>query len=188
MIEAGNIEEAIVELGGNKTSNIVELIMGKKKNEILEIDAKIQLYRLRNDEEKIKELEIKKSKINIQIMELDDKFKTMLSSPCNICHEELKDPVLEFNCQNLFCGECLLTWLQNKNSCPLCRITIDTKDLVYINNNERENNIPVESLKKKSTNCYFNKIVEYFIVKNNTYTLEHSTKLDIEIQIAFCGD
>jgi hypothetical protein len=60
MIEAGNIEGAILELGGNRTSNIVELIMEKKKNELLEIDAKIQLYTVRNDEEKIKELQIKK--------------------------------------------------------------------------------------------------------------------------------
>lgn len=163
MIEAGNIEGAILELGGNKTSNIVELIMEKKKNELLEIDAKIQLYTIRNDEEKINELHIKKSKINIQIKELDEKFKTMLSSPCNICYGELKDPVLEFNCQNLFCGECLLTWLRNKNSCPLCRITIDTKDLIYIDNNEHENNTILEKKEKPITKP--EKIIE--IIQNN---------------------
>jgi len=162
MIEAGNIEGAILELGGNKTSNIVELIMEKKKNELLEIDAKIQLYTVRNDEEKIKELQIKKSKINIQIKELDEKFKTMLSSPCNICYEDLKDPVLEFNCQNLFCGECLLKWLQNKNSCPLCRISIDSKDLIYINNKE-EHDIIIE--KKDKTITKPEKIIE--IIQNN---------------------
>ena len=166
MIEAGNIEGAILELGGNKTSNIVELVMQQKKNDILEIDTKIQLYTLRNDEEKINELHIKKAKISTQIKELDEKFKNMLNSPCNICYEELKDPVLEFNCQNLFCGECLLKWLQQKNTCPLCRISIDTKDLIYIDNkedNKEDNNIIIK--KKEKTLTKPEKIID--IINNN---------------------
>ena len=132
MIDSGNIEGAILTLGGDKTSNIVELIMQKKTNELLEIDNKIQLYTLREDKMKISELEDKKEKIRIQINDLDNKFKIMLKGNCNICFEPLTNPVLESNCQNLFCGECLLTWFQKKTSCPLCRSDVDAKTLVYI--------------------------------------------------------
>jgi hypothetical protein len=165
MIESGNIEGAILELGGNKTSNIVELIMEKKKKEMLEIDTKIQLYTLRNDEEKINELQFKKSKINIQIKELEDKFNLMLNSPCNICYEELKNPVLEFSCQNLFCGSCLLKWLENKSTCPLCRSSIASKDLIYI---ETEINDKSPEMKKGNINDRLTKPEKIVnIIKNN---------------------
>jgi SNF2 family DNA or RNA helicase len=39
---------------------------------------------------------------------------------------------MEPNCQNIFCGKCLLKWLENKNSCPLCRDSIISKELIYI--------------------------------------------------------
>jgi len=48
--------------------------------------------------------------------------------------------VMEPNCQNLFCGECLLKWLSKKHTCPLCRNDVILSDLIYIeNNNEVQN-------------------------------------------------
>jgi len=138
MIDSGDIEGAIMTLGGDRTSNIVELILNKKRNELLEIDAKINLYSLRNDENKIKELEYLKERINFQIEDLDNKFKCILNDSCHICYDTLKNPVLEYNCQNLFCGECLLKWLGKNNTCPLCRVEIDNKKLIYIKTNENE--------------------------------------------------
>lgn len=132
LIESGNIEDAIIALGGDKTSNIVELIKNKKEKEIEELDMRITLYKTREDKNKVTELEIRKDRLELQIQELEVKFKEMLKSPCNICTEELKSPVLEINCQNLFCGECLLTWLQRKSTCPLCRVNVDSKKLVYL--------------------------------------------------------
>ena len=75
MIEIGNIEGAIIALGGNKTSNIVDVILEKKKNELAELEVKIQIYRLRQDDNKILEIEDKKSRINSQINDLDNKYK-----------------------------------------------------------------------------------------------------------------
>ena len=45
---------------------------------------------------------------------------------------------MEPNCQNIFCGECLLKWLKTKPSCPLCRDNIQSNELVYINTNKSE--------------------------------------------------
>jgi len=143
MIEVGNIEGAIITLGGDKTSNIVDLILDKKKSELAELEVKVQIYKLRQDENKIIDIEDKIKRINNQIKDLDSKYKDMFKNPCNICYEKLKNPVLEFNCQNLFCGECLLIWLRQKNSCPLCRIVVDPKKLIYIKNedSQEENNV-----------------------------------------------
>ena len=106
MIEAGNIEGAIESLGGEKTSNIIELIKNKRQEELIEINSKIEIYTLRNDSEKINEWTQKKVKIENQLTEIDKKFEEMLNNNCFICYDTLEYPVLEPNCQNLFCTKC----------------------------------------------------------------------------------
>ena len=51
-------------------------------------------------------------------------FNNMLNNNCHICMENIKEHVLEPNCQNIFCGNCIIKWLNKKKSCPLCRITV----------------------------------------------------------------
>jgi len=132
MIKAGNIEGALSALGGRKSSNIVEIIKSKKLEEIERINSKIKIYEIRNDIPKIQEWEQKKDKVEENLKIIDSKFNEILKNPCNICLEELKSPILEPNCQNIFCGSCLLTWINLKNSCPLCRKEINLSELIYI--------------------------------------------------------
>ena len=41
---------------------------------------------------------------------------------CSICRELLWKPVECANCHNLYCGECMNTWLKNKpRACPACK-------------------------------------------------------------------
>jgi SNF2 family DNA or RNA helicase len=145
MIEAGNIEGAITALGGKKTRNIVDLVQKKKLEELEESEHKIRLYTIREDSEQIKTWTSRKIRIQTQLSELSLRCNTMLNGPCFICREELKDPVLEPSCQNVFCGECLFTWLKIKNNCPTCRETIKLEDLIYINVNKEDNQIPDNS-------------------------------------------
>lgn len=161
MIEAGNIEGAIEALGGNKTGNIIELVKNKKLEDLEEIESKIRIYTMRNDQTKIDEWNNKKIHTLNQIEELNNRFKTMLENPCNICFDTIKSPILEPNCQNIFCGECLLKWLQRKNSCPLCRAEVDLSSLIYLENESRMQ--IVQPKERKMTKD--EKIVE--IIKNN---------------------
>ena len=132
MIEAGNIGGAITALGGTKTKNITELVQRKKLEEIENISAKIRIYQLREEESKIQELQHKKLRLENQLKELQDRFNSILCNPCHICTEKITDPILEPDCQNLFCGNCLLTWLQCHNSCPTCRAVIKLDELIYV--------------------------------------------------------
>ena len=164
MIESGNIEGAIVSLGGERTDNIVDLVMAKKRKEIAELDIRKQIYELKNDDSKLLEIENKKKQLQIQINALDEKFKEMLQSTCNICCGNIKRPILEINCQNVFCGECLLTWLRVKNTCPLCRVEIDPKNLVYIKTNDAENDGDTTTKRDKAM-TKLEKIID--IIKSN---------------------
>jgi len=163
MIEAGNIQGAIIALGGDRTENIVDLVRKKKIEDRVEVDSKIKIYTMRDDQERIDYWCDRKKSINNQIAELDKRFDDMLSGPCNICLEPLNNPVLEPNCQNLFCGQCLLKWLNKKSQCPLCRDDIRPSDLVYVaSNKEMDDKFPINSTPRQMTKL--EKIVD--LVKN----------------------
>ena len=160
LIEAGNISGAITSLGGEVTDNIFDVIKRKKQEELVEIDAKIQIYTMRNDQDNLSEWVDKKNKINIQINDIENKFKNILNEPCSICLEELNKPLMEPNCQNIFCGTCIFKWIENKNSCPLCRTIVDISKLVYIQDEKLDvSNSNQEKLLTKSQ-----KIID--IIKN----------------------
>lgn len=125
MLEAGNIEGVIYALGGKKTENIVELVRKNKQKELDDIIIKLK-------ESETEELIREREQLNKQLSVLDERFREMLDSNCCICSEKLNGPVLEPRCQNMFCGNCLLTWLQKSSTCPLCREVIDTTQLVYL--------------------------------------------------------
>jgi len=39
---------------------------------------------------------------------------------CNICLEAASEPVVT-RCGHLYCWNCLVKWLENKNDCPVCK-------------------------------------------------------------------
>ena len=137
MIAADNIEGAVAALGGKKTKNIIELVKREKLEEQAKIEEDIHIYRhIKKDDKKLKIAREKEKKIKEELEQLDSRFESMLKDSCPICKEKLNTPVLEPCCQNLFCGQCLLTWLQQKQNCPMCRADIRTTDLVYLSSKD----------------------------------------------------
>lgn len=132
MISAGNVLGAIRRLGGDETSNIIELIKGKINNKISYNDLNLQRARLSNNEELIEKYKKIDESLKKQFGEISEKFEERLNGECSICLESIKKPILVPCCQNIMCGECILNWRKEKSSCPLCRTEIETKSLVYI--------------------------------------------------------
>jgi hypothetical protein len=134
MISAGNIEGAIAALGGKKTGNIIELVRQEKLEERARIDADIHIYRcIKKNDRKLADALKKKEIIVEQLERLSERLETVLKeNSCSICFDKLTEPVLEPSCQNLFCGKCLLTWLERDERCPLCRNFIRNSDLIYL--------------------------------------------------------
>ena len=56
----------------------------------------------------------------------------MLSDNCTICYSEIEDPVLLPCCQNVFCGKCIIKWLETSKTCPMCRSVVQLKEVIYI--------------------------------------------------------
>ena len=156
MISAGNIKGAIIAMGGTKSSNIVDLIKKNKESQLFEVENKIAAAGPDGGGD---DLLNRKNHLIDQIKDINSRFENLLQEQCHICCDVIKEPLMEPNCHNIFCGNCLLTWLQCKNSCPLCRLKIDPKKLVYIETTSDKKIIKnEEEVKRKITKM--DKVVE----------------------------
>ncbi|CAN6470297.1 unnamed protein product [Victoria cruziana] len=59
---------------------------------------------------------------------------------CAVCRENLvvNDKMQEMPCKHLFHPICLKPWLDEHNSCPICRYELPTDDYAYESRKERE--------------------------------------------------
>jgi SNF2 family DNA or RNA helicase len=132
MISAGNIEKAIRHLGGDSTSNVYDLVYNDKNEELREALSKIQKYERLGDEERGAKWKSKKATLERQIRDLRVRLSDILRNPCHICLCSLHQPVLITCCQNIFCGHCFLSWMKNKKTCPICRGSVSSDQLTYV--------------------------------------------------------
>jgi hypothetical protein len=135
LISAGNIREAIKFLGGNvqNPESLYLLVKNKKLEKLKEIDLQISVnINLNSESEKLKKLNVRRDIILEQIKNLENKLNEMLSENCIVCNERLENPLFLACCQNILCGKCILTWMEKKDSCILCRSKVQKDHLIYI--------------------------------------------------------
>eukprot|EP00770_Monocercomonoides_exilis_P012758 MONOS_12702.1-p1 / transcript=MONOS_12702.1 / gene=MONOS_12702 / organism=Monocercomonoides_exilis_PA203 / gene_product=unspecified product / transcript_product=unspecified product / location=Mono_scaffold00721:7722-8565(+) / protein_length=176 / sequence_SO=supercontig / SO=protein_coding / is_pseudo=false len=62
----------------------------------------------------------------------DDKTeRNNCSFKCIICFDVPSDPVLT-QCGHLYCWNCLMEWLENRKTCPLCNASCNINEIVPI--------------------------------------------------------
>lgn len=135
LIEDDNIKDAVKALGGTECSDIYEFVRKKKDKEILQVLIQIEEAQYNNDNintSQIIELKQQEERLTNQSLNINERIDEMLTSSCSICCKTITKPIIEVNCENIFCGYCFLTWYQIKDKCPLCRATITPKNITYI--------------------------------------------------------
>ena len=150
MIQAGDIRSAVKYLGGDESDNIHELVKARKLEDLEDIKQKIIKYERRNDQERLNKWKLRKSQVEDNIKELDERFKDALNSNCNICLSSMRQPILLSCCQNLFCGKCIFKWLETKRTCPLCRSNINSDNIIYIKKEGDSENVRSNNDKTKN--------------------------------------
>jgi superfamily II DNA or RNA helicase len=152
MIAAGNIKGAISRIGGGTTNetNLFEIVSKKQKEKLTQAQASLAFWKNRNNSEKeIESWEKKVKEIEKIIAELEEKYKNILEDDCSICFSTIKEPILIPCCQNLFCGNCVMKWLDTNKSCPMCRTVVNVKELVYVSKKDQFDNSKDESKEEK---------------------------------------
>jgi len=134
MIDAGNVRGAIQQLGGCESNDLLQTVRKRYEEDLERANDSIILHTRRNNTDLIATWTQKKEAIQKQLQEMDLRFNaSSLKAMCNICFNTLNKPALvDCTGKHIFCGKCIVTWLKNNNSCPLCRCTVSVKDLTYL--------------------------------------------------------
>jgi len=142
MISAGDIKGALVRLGGGMTttdSNLFEIVAKKQREKLANARYYVEFWKNRSAGSKeVETWEKRVSEIEKNMSELEEKYKNVLKDDCTICYGEIKEPILLPCCQNVFCGGCIMTWMETRKSCPMCRSDINIKEIVYIRTDSKK--------------------------------------------------
>jgi len=142
MISAGDIKGALVRLGGGMTttdSNLFEIVAKKQREKLANARYYVEFWKNRSAGSKeVETWEKRVSEIEKNISELEEKYKNVLKDDCTICYGEIKEPILLPCCQNVFCGGCIMKWMETTKSCPMCRSDINIKEIVYIRTDSKK--------------------------------------------------
>ena len=149
MIAAGNIEKAIRALGGNSTDSILRLIESEKMDMIREAEFKMERAERQQDPLRTEKWRERRRVLIHQLDELKRRFHDFIEvENCHICTEPNHEPVLLSCCQNIFCGKCVLRWLENTSTCPICRKLIIPEMMNYIQKTSTPSPHPIPPKRK----------------------------------------
>lgn len=54
----------------------------------------------------------------------DEPAPDLAAASCPICLDDLEDAASAIPCGHIYCHECILVWVRQRNRCPLCRAVI----------------------------------------------------------------
>ena len=139
-LNANDITGAIAAMGGT----------GETEDEIINIVTRDLERDIRNKEHElvyiegleisVEQKETRTQSLRTDLQKLQDKRRNLLSrvtaleeKTCSICYDNYVNPIL-LPCTHVFCGNCLISWLQRGNSisCPECRLPIQSQQLIAI--------------------------------------------------------
>jgi hypothetical protein len=148
MINAGNIQEAILKLNCNveTSDNILEVVTKKISKELHNIRRKLSYEQeiIINDDkahkDKIDSIKEKIKNLETQFESIKERINTFKENNCPICLNNFDiAPMITPCCNNLFCIVCLNMCISKNNKCPLCRQTINFSDCIVINDESKLN-------------------------------------------------
>lgn len=143
MIAAGDVEGAIRNLGGIKESNLVDVVITKKMDELQKAQDHLRdaikansRRSTKETKETIKKWEEKVSEIEKTIKNIKERFNEALEGDCIICQDKLYNPVMLSCCQNIYCMGCIADLIKSKRNqnvpCPMCRTHITSENIIKI--------------------------------------------------------
>ena len=137
-IDANDIQGAIRELGGQHETedDIVALVTREIQRDIHNREHEMQY--IQNLEIPQEAREERLTRIRTDLERLRDRHQSLLdrvsalsSKLCSICYDTYSHPVM-LPCTHVFCGGCILQWMQKSRACPECRQPISARGMIAI--------------------------------------------------------
>jgi hypothetical protein len=118
-IDAGDIQGAVLAMGGNSsTSNIVDIVRTRMTRSLEE--AEYRLSRGGNNDH----WQSRVTQIKTDIRQVNVRFHNILTDDtCAICTDSFTNPALT-PCHHVYCLQCIATWIHTTPSCPHCRACV----------------------------------------------------------------
>ena len=123
------------------------VLLGSGFQTVMEQISHIEANRSGNERQNRQQTSASKSAVeSLPIIKINESFME-IESHCAVCKEtfELDIEAREMPCKHIYHNECILPWLQIKNSCPVCRHELpcespqNNNNEVTSNENENEN-------------------------------------------------
>lgn len=163
MIASGDIEKAIVALGGKSGTgdNVMSLIRKNVEKDIH--NERVSLYAIEQQEieerekiERIKRSKEKLASLESRLVSICNNIKNVGTNECAICYDVLQAPTMLLCCHNTFCGKCIIEWFNRylHNKCPLCNKKVDMKkEVVTITQENIQENSIQKGVPLKKVQC-----------------------------------
>jgi hypothetical protein len=140
LLHAGDTQTALERLGVNNTSqsSLITALCETREKELdrlektLAFKETMEYATVQAKEQAIQALKVKITSIKEQIVSLKDRITRVKDELCAICYDEHKVPTFVMCCSRIFCGACIIQWIQRNPSCPLCRSPLEYKNLRQI--------------------------------------------------------
>lgn len=157
-INANDFAGAIKELGGNieTEDNIIELVSKELKKDLKNKEREREYINdldisIDDKQQKLKKIDIEIQIQHNKINDLTERIKSISTNNCIICMDTVKNPIM-LECTHLFCGGCIMKWIDKNNSCPYCRSLIPSyNNLIAIINKTNNDKISPKILSKSDT-------------------------------------
>jgi hypothetical protein len=144
LLHAGDTQGAFERLGVSNTtkSSLIEAVCESREKELdrlqktLAYKETIGYATPAAKEQALQSLRGKIQSLQTQITELNTRITNFKHEMCAICFEEPTLPTFVMCCNRVYCGKCLMEWLQRAGSCALCRQAVDSKMLRQLKEGE----------------------------------------------------
>jgi SNF2 family DNA or RNA helicase len=157
MLHAGNVEGALQELGvqSDTTVNLIEAVRSEREKELsrlkktLAFKESIDYATPQAKEAALLSLKNKIQSVESQLKAFESRMTEEITEECPICYDDPKQisAVVTPCCHRIFCGSCILQSLTRVMTCPMCRTSITTRQLIQVVKDKKDKKINKEEKK-----------------------------------------
>lgn len=140
-LNAGDVKTALSFLNEDRVGSqarVVSLVKESMNIELSNLKIKIRSTNemtFNTEEQKIQRLSVLQKNADNLIKKINLLEKRIVECEhCSICFDELTQKTVTNCCSNSFCFKCICTWINLKpnQTCPLCKNSIDSKNLYVV--------------------------------------------------------